>query len=134
MDYRDLNKKTVKDRVPLPRIDAILDGMTRSNWFTKLDLHSGFHQVRMFAPDVHNIAFNTSRGSFAWKVMLFGFTNARSTFQRMMDQVLKELVRTGGVSVSIDDIIVVTLGDESDHLVRVMAVLEQLQKSGLFCK
>ena len=134
VDYRDLDKQTIKDRYPLPRVDAILDGMTRSKWFTKLDLHSGFHQVRMYAPDVHKTAFNTSHGSFAWKVMPFGLTNAPSTFQRMMDQVLKELVRTGGVSVFIDDIIVFTPGDESEHMVRVMAVLEQLQKSGLFCK
>ena len=120
MDDQDLNKQTIRDRNPLPRIDAILDGMTRSKWLTKLDLHSGFHQVRMYAPDVHKTAFNTSHGSFAWKVMPFGLTNALSTFQRMMDQVLKELVRTGGVSVFIDDIIVFTPGDESEHMVRVM--------------
>ena len=57
-----------------------------------------------------------------------------SRFQRMMDQVLKELVRIGGVNVFIDDIIAFTTGDESEHMVRVMAVLEQLRKSGLFCK
>ena len=83
VDYRDLNKQTIKDRYPLPRVDAILDGMTRSKWFTKLDLHSGFHQVRMYAPDVHKTTFNTSHGSFAWKVMPFGLTNAPSTFRRM---------------------------------------------------
>ena len=127
MDYRDLNKQTIKDRYPLPRIDAILNGMARSKWFTKLDLHSTFHQVRMYAPDEHKTAFNTSHGSSAWKVMPFRLTNAPSTFQRMMDQVLKDLVRTGGVSVFIVDIIVFTPGDESEHMVRVMAVLEQLQ-------
>ena len=64
----------------------------------------------------------------------FGLTNSPSTFQRMMDQVLKELVRTGRVSVFIDNIIVFTPGDESEHIIQVMAVLEQLQKSVLFCK
>ena len=108
VDYRDPNKHTIKDRYPLPRIDAILDGMAKSKCFTKLDLNSGFHQVRMYAPDVHKTPFSISHGSLAWKVIPFGLTNAPSTFQRMMDQVLKELVRSGGVSVFIDDIIVFT--------------------------
>ena len=86
------------------------------------------------APDVHKTAFNTSHGSFAWRVMPFGLTNALSTFRRMMNQVLKELVRTGGVSVFIGDIIVFNPEDESENMVQVMSVLEQLQKSVLFYK
>ena len=87
----ELNKITVKDVYPLPRIDELLDRMLGASVFSKLNIRSGYHQIRVYPPHVHRTAFNTMHGSYQFCVMPFGLCNAPATFQRTMDMIFKKL-------------------------------------------
>ena len=132
VDYRALNKQTVKDRYPLPRIDDLIDRLGRARYFTTLDLASGYHQIAMKNADIHKTAFRTQRGQFEFLVMPFGVTNAPATFQRLMNTIFKDEL-DAFVSVYLDDILVFSETEE-EHLQHVRVALERLREAKLFAR
>ena len=132
VDYRRLNKVTVKDAYPLPRIDDSLEQLAGSAWFSTLDLCSGYWQVEMHPDDSYKTAFATRRGLFQFKVMPFGLCCAPSTFERLMETVLAGL-QWDICLVYLDDVIVAGK-TFSDMLVNLDRVFERLGSAGLKLK
>ena len=130
VDYRALNKVTVKNRYPLPRIDELLDRLHGATVFSKLDLASGYWQVRVADADVPKTAFRTRYGHYEWRVMPFGLTNAPATFQAMMNDVLRPYL-DDFCTVYLDDILVYSKTPE-EHLHHLRLVLEALQRHELY--
>ena len=126
IDYRMLNNITIKNKYPLPRIDELLNRLSGARYFSKLDLQSGYHQIRIKTEDVHKTAFRTRYGSFEWLVLPFGLTNAPSTFMAMMQDILREHLDKYCISL-LDDILVysTTLQEHEQHLRRIMNTLRQ---------
>ena len=92
IDYRALNKISVKNRYPLPGIDELINNMKGDKYFTKLDLKLGYHQIPIESTDVWKMSFNTKEGLFEFLVMPFGLTNAPATFMRYMDDLLQPFI------------------------------------------
>lgn len=132
VDYRKLNAITVKNRFPMPLMEEILDELAGTQYFTKLDMRSGYHQVRMKEEDEHKTAFKTHHGHYQFKVMPFGLTNAPATFQCIMNEVLAPFLRKF-VMVFLDDILVYSPTLES-HLERLTLVLQKLREHKLYMK
>jgi predicted aspartyl protease len=132
IDYRRLNDLTYKDSYPLPRTDSCLDSLSGATYFSTLDLRSGYWQTAMDARDADKTAFVTRRGSFRFKVLSFGLTNAPSLFQRLMDLVLAGLTWETCL-VYVDDIIVFS-ADFDEQVRRLEAVLGRLRQANLKLK
>ncbi|GJR18403.1 putative reverse transcriptase domain-containing protein [Tanacetum coccineum] len=132
IDYRELNKLTVKNRYPLPRIDDLFDQLQGSSIYSKIDLRSGYHQLRVREQDVPKTAFQTRYGHYEFQVMPFGLTNAPAVFMDLMNRVCKPYLDKF-VIVFIDDILIYSK-DEREHEEHLKAILELLKKEKLYAK
>jgi hypothetical protein len=132
VDYRALNKITVKNQYPLPHIDYLLDQLKNVVCFTKLDFHTGYHQIRVAEQDAWKISFKTKQGLFKWLVMSFGICNAPTNFMRVMNDVFRPFL-DDFVIVYLDDIIIFS-GTWDEHVRRVNQVLDTLQREKLYVK
>ncbi|KAJ4801596.1 polyprotein [Rhynchospora pubera] len=132
IDYMDLNKVTVPNRYPLPRIDDLFDQLQGSQVYSKIDLRSGYHQLRIRPSDVPKTAFRTRYGHYEFLVMSFGLTNAPAYFMNLMNRVFEEYLDSF-VVVFIDDILVYSnSAEEHEHHLRL--VLQRLREHQLYAK
>ena len=116
----------------MPIIEDILDELSGSKFFNKLDMRSGYHQIRMLPADEHKTAFKTHQGHNQFKVMPFGITNASATFQCLMNQILQPFLRKF-VLVFLDDILIYS-ANWAEHLQHVQEVLAALRSNKLYRK
>ncbi|GJS67425.1 putative reverse transcriptase domain-containing protein [Tanacetum coccineum] len=132
VDYRELNKLTANNRYPLPRIDDLFDQLQGSQFFSKIDLRSGYHQLRVHEDDIPKTAFRTRYGHFEFTVMPFGLTNAPAVFMDLMNRVCRPYLDKF-VIVFIDDILIYSKTQE-EHVEYLRLVLVLLKKEKLYAK
>jgi hypothetical protein len=132
VDYRSLNDVTVKNKYPLPHIEDLFDQMRGARVFSKIDLRSGYHQMKIRPSDIPKTAFSTRYGLYEFTVMSFGLTNAPAYFMNLMNKVFMEYLYRF-VVVFIDDILIYSRS-ESDHEQHLRLVLQKLRDNQLYAK
>ena len=132
-DYQYLNEWTVKNNYSLPLILDMLENIGTKKVFTKIDLRWGYNNVRIKEGDEWKVAFTTPEGSFKPTVMFFELTNSLTTFQAMMNKLLKDLINTGKVAAFIDNMIIRTETEE-EHEELVAEVIKMLEENDLYVK
>jgi len=132
VDYRAVNAATSKNSYPLPRVDELFEQLAGAQYFTKMDLHSGYWQIEVEEVDRHKTAFITRYGLYEWNVMPFGLSGAPATFQRAMHDVFRDLLDKG-VVIYLDDVLIYS-HDEESHLRLLDTVLRRLHEHHFFAK
>jgi hypothetical protein len=132
VDYRPLNAVTIKNKYPLPRIDILFDQLSKAKVFSKIDLRSGYHQIKIHPEDIPKTAFSIRYGSYEYLVMSFGLTNAPTHFMYLMNSVfMRELDKF--VVIFIDDILIYSKNKE-EHAEHLIIVLSRLCEHKLYAK
>jgi hypothetical protein len=132
VDYRSLNKVTIKNKYPLLRIEDLFDQMKGASVFSKIDLRSGYHQFKIWESDIPKTAFHTWYGLYEYTVMSFGRTNAPTYFMYLMNKVFMKYLDKF-VVVFIDDILIFSKMEE-EHEKHLRMVLEKLRSNQLYAK
>jgi hypothetical protein len=132
VDYRSLNEVTIKNKYPLPRIDDLFDQLKGAYVFSKINLRSGYHQLKIRATDIPKTAFITRFGLYEYMVMSFGLTNAPAYFMYLMNKVFMEYLDQFMV-VFIDNILIFSKNEE-EHDEHLRLVLQKLRENQLYAK
>jgi hypothetical protein len=132
VDYRPLNAVTIKNKYPLPRIDILFDQLSKAKVFSKIDLRSGYHQIKIRPKDIPKTTFSTRYGLYEYLVMFFGLTNAPAHFMYLMNLVfMRELDKF--VVIFIDDILIYSKNEE-EHVEHLRIILSRLREHKLYAK
>nr|GEV17001.1 putative reverse transcriptase domain-containing protein [Tanacetum cinerariifolium] len=133
IDYRELNKLTVKNRYPLPRIDDLFDQLQGSSVYSQIDLRSGYHQLRVWEEDIPKTAFRNRYGHYEFQVMPFGLTNTAAVFMDLMNRVCKPYLDKF-MTVFIDDILIYSKNkrEHEEHLKLILELLKKEQFQGIY--
>ena len=132
IDYRQLNKVTVKNKYPLARINDLFDQLHGASLFSKIDLRSGYHQLKIRASDIPKTTFGTRYGQYEFLVMSFGLTNAPIQFMELMNGVFRPYLDSF-VIVFIDDILIYSKTEE-DHVRHLRIIFKRLREEKLYAK
>ena len=132
VDYRQLNKVTIKNKYPLPRIDDLFDQLQGASVFSKIDLRSSYHQLKIKEADIPKTAFRTRYGHYEFLVMPFGLTNAPAIFMDLMNKVFRPYLNKFLI-VFIDDILVYSSSSD-DHEKHLRIVLQTMRDKQLYAK